>query len=315
MKILKSYSIMGCSISKAKISCELSSDDYSDEKSEKKQILEDLVTNNQQDEGIRLPFNGFCFGIGDIEGNYDKAKKVVDFIQLNPTKRYVFLGDLFDDISWKAKNRSNQLNCFKLLADAGLLDSAPEMESINDFHNIKFESTDFESSKTKVHFIAGNAETEALYDIISDLDNNKEKNEEGYYCFGSGKFEKRFTYEELSILYKYLSLCRGSILYKINEEKTMVFRHAAKFFKTNFKDIDQKSDIVASKNTPIICGHNKEFGNCEHNIYMTDTSESKYPDYRIMVIQINRGELNMSAMSIDFTYPVLPCFPRPPKKK
>ena len=90
---------------------------------------------------------------------------------------------------------------------------------------------------------------------------------------------------------------------------------AAKFFKTNFKDIDQKSDIVASKNTPIICGHNKEFGNCEHNIYMTDTSESKYPDYRIMVIQINRGELNMSAMSIDFTYPVLPCFPRPPKKK
>ena len=48
---------------------------------------------------------------------------------------------------------------------------------MNDFHNIKFESTDFESSKTKVHFIAGNAETEALYDIISDLDNNKEKND------------------------------------------------------------------------------------------------------------------------------------------
>ena len=267
--------------------------------------------------GINLPLNAntfFCFTVGDIENQYNKLEKIVSFIKLNPSKNFVFLGDLFDDLSWPAEGRIDGLKCIKLLDESGFFPVEKELQSLDQFRDISFNPTEFLSVKGQVKFIVGNAECDALSDIITNLQNNQEPDINNFYSFGSGKYQKKFTYEQLSLLYKYFINCNSALSYNVNKDKTLWFRHAAKTFRSNYDFLDQKQNLQPSDSTPIVCGHNKGFGVVEKNIYMNDTCLNKN-DFRICAIGIDeKGNIETSSLNIDFEYPTLESFPKPPPR-
>ena len=316
---------MGCGCSSApKIEGEL---DDIPEKSPKEKPKTNGKTKNSQKQyanqiiqlsGINLPINSnniLCFTVGDIENQYHKLEKIISFIKLNPSKKFVFLGDLFDDISWPADGRLDGLKCLQLLNESGFFPIEKELESFDQFREISFHPTPFLSVNCNVKFIVGNAECDALSDIITNLQNNQEPDINNYYTFGKGKYQKKFTFEQLSLLYKYYINCYSALSYNISKDKTLWFRHAARTFRNNYDFIDQCKDLSPSDKTPIICGHNKGFGVVEKNIYMNDTCLNEN-DFRICAIGIDEdGNIEANSLNIDFEYPTLKSFPKPPQFK
>ena len=313
---------MGCGCSSAKIAAELSDTPEKEPKPElnknrRKQQNSIGKSENVQTFGINLPINAqniFCFTIGDIENQDQKLEKIISFMKLNPSKQYVFLGDLFDDISWPSDSRKNGIRCIQLLDEAGFFRHQKDLEILDDFRDIQFKPATFESIQNNIKFIVGNSECDVLNDIVTNLTNNQQPDQNDFYTFGKGKYQKKFTFNQLSLLYKYFLNCHSAISYKINNTKTLWFRHAARTFKRNYSFIDQCSDITPTDNTPIVCGHNHGFGVVEKNIFMNDTCLNQN-DYRIGIIEIDGdGNVEAQAIHIDFEYPEIE-FPKPPQKQ
>lgn len=259
-----------------------------------------------QVEPIKLPSSCFqnvvFFSIGDIEGQDKKLYNIIEFIKSNPTREFVFLGDLFDDISWTTEKRIGGLNCIKLLDENGLLEGGMTLKELSDFKNIRFEINEYKNIKNRIKFIVGNAECDALNDILGAIDNNK-PDADGYYSFEceNAAYSKKFTKEELSLIYKYLTCCNGALSYEISQNKTLWIRHAANTFRTTAKFVDQNSKIKPSSETPIVCGHNKNYGIQEDFIYMNDTSLNE-SDCRINAIEIKDSSVQAESLLLDFEF-------------
>lgn len=245
-----------------------------------------------------------CYAIGDIEGDYAKLQYYSNFIKNHPKDKFVFIGDLFDDLSDKNTEKENNWSCIQMICQNYLNDDIKfkrdEAKNTNNsednivslpsaFHNINFGRKKFEDINNRVKFVAGNSECDCLSDI---LDNCEEK--EGNYVFGKGKWKKTITFDQLCLLYRYLSACNGVITLnngKTNDavdgfKNTIYFRHSIHKFKVNdnvSKCIVQKTNASAQdiedRNFIFVAGHSKiftctgvnEFPN-EDVYYIIDTS-------------------------------------------
>jgi hypothetical protein len=110
---------------------------------------------------VVLPPPGFiCVAIGDIEGDNRKLHIILDYIEHHKTFRFIFLGDLVDDISDLAKDRDSRMACL------GHMEPFFECHSQNssDFRSLSFRSGVL-NSNSLFQFIAGNSEN----DIVCDL--------------------------------------------------------------------------------------------------------------------------------------------------
>lgn len=225
-----------------------------------------------------------CYAIGDIEGDIGKLHYYSNFIKKHPKDKFVFIGDLFDDLSDHNPEKESNWSCIHMICENYLNDET-KFKRDNDksegnlneniislpsaFHQIKFGRKKFDEINNRVKFIAGNSECDCLSDI---LDHCEEIN--GNYVFGRGKWTKTVTFEQLCLLYRYLSVCNG-VLILDNEKKdddnsgfknTIYFRHSIHKLKVNenvSENIEQKTNASANeidnRNFIFIAGHSKIF--------------------------------------------------------
>ncbi|KAK8837330.1 hypothetical protein M9Y10_036763 [Tritrichomonas musculus] len=235
-----------------------------------------------------------CYAIGDIEGDSAKLQYYTNFIKNHPKDNFVFIGDLFDDLSDQNSLKESNWSCIQMICHNYLDDKIKfkrdedNSESTYDenivslpsgFHKINFDRKRFEDISNRVKFVAGNSECDCLSDI---LDHCEEKN--GKYIFGRGKWRKTVTFDQLCILYRYLSACNGVIV--LNNEcesdavagfkHTVYFRHSIQKFKVNnnvSKQIEQRtnasSEDINNRSFIFIAGHSKIF---------TCTGPIEFPD-------------------------------------
>lgn len=266
-------------------------------------IQQETVTKNQIIIGRERFKNSIFFSVGDIESYDDKMENIIDFIMANPTRDFIFMGDLIDNLSWSCKMRDNGLRCLRLLDENGLLTNGLTLNEITDFSKLQFPSKNYHEINNRVKFIIGNAERDLLLDIVTPKDITQD--DAGYFEFGSSDmWFKKFTYDELALIYKYLSCCYGSIFYVIDKNKKLYIRHSWQTFKNKTSiSINQKPKINPSTNTPILCGHNKGFGVHVENVFMNDTSLDRN-DYRICSVAIRDDmTIEVESISLNFTFP------------
>ena len=218
-----------------------------------------------------------CFAVGDIEGDPDKLQAVIDFIDLNPDKSFVFLGDLFDDISDNNKTKEANWKCLKIisrfLSDFSTLEENNNL--IKEFKSLEFKSANYDEIKNRIKFIAGNSECDVLYDIGQTYQG---RDNDGLYKFGKGRWEKTLTFDQIRLLYQYFLNCYGYI--KLNrDDKTLYFRHAAAPFKTNVKITQIPNNIKGDFKCVVGHSHTVNLGESQMpqgKAYIIDTSPNKY---------------------------------------
>lgn len=233
-----------------------------------------------------------CIAIGDIEGEVKKLQPIIRLIQMNTSLDFIFVGDLFDDVSDSNQTKKQNLQCVKLLSPFFAHSNSSKMDQstlLSSFLGIKFDYADFSSIQSRVKFIAGNAECDCLYDIQSALLNkdkpgNFEQTSDNQIVFGQGKWKKTFSFEELKLLYDYFSNCYGIIkLTKTTENQpnhfkdTVYFRHAPDTFKSSVTAIVQIPQENENVKKPLyITGHCRIFTQrktmLNEDVFIIDTS-------------------------------------------
>ena len=248
-----------------------------------------------------------CIAIGDIESNVHKLFWIINFIKKTDIN-FVFIGDIFDDISDDCPNRKQGLKCLKMLYDFLL---PFEYESIHSFLNIRFDEKNFNEIPSRVKFVAGNSECDVLKDIVETKE--IKKTADGKFVFGKGKYQKTFSEKQLSILYRYFKNCFGVITLnqkQITKNKhrysdsvsSVFFRHSPEQFNHSQRLISQipqqKAYTTKSGLCLLIVGHVHYFGplpsgdtNCQ--IISIDTSfyqknkNSSGKDHRVALVSYN----------------------------
>lgn len=257
---------------------------------------------------IQIENEPICIAIGDIEGNINKLKQICKFININQNLDFVFIGDLFNDIS-DLKGNDENWECISMICDEFLQDDdniifKSDDEEINDkkyknkkvislpsgFSNIQFNEKKYNEIKNRVKFIAGNSECDCLSDILKGCQSKINK----YYIFGEGQYKKTISFEKMCILYRYLSNCHGVITLKKyqnieniqNYKETVYFRHSIKKFDDNrfsFDILKQNtsitSDDIRKQNFIFVSGHSRLFASAgpreipnQEMFYFIDTS-------------------------------------------
>lgn len=231
-----------------------------------------------------LPDNVICIAIGDIEGQVDKVRYIKSLINNNPKLIFLFLGDLFDDISYCSDKFKDSLSTLRELECFFVKKKLKFPES--DLKDIKFGRKKFSKITRKVIFIAGNSECDCLFDVTD----NKCEEKDGYYLFGSGKYQKKFTFNQLQLLYRYFSSCYGSILYE-TPMNSVLFRHARYGFSNKYynveKYVDQYMEWEKKDNDLLVIGHEHNFGKYSDGRFMLDTSPDQN-DLRLAIISQNK---------------------------
>ncbi|OHS93309.1 hypothetical protein TRFO_11939 [Tritrichomonas foetus] len=216
-----------------------------------------------------------CVAVGDIEGDLKKLQAIVTFIKSNPKINFMFVGDFFDDLSDSNPKRASNWACLNLISEF-FVDS--EFQDISDFKEIKFTKANFDKIKSRVKFIAGNAECDALFDVCQD---DVKKLDDGKIQFGDGKWKKTLSLKEMSLLYKYFKSCYG-VIHLERGDKTLYFRHAPETFKRSPDMIVQIPEIKENEinNVIFVTGHIRQFvlgksNNPQGTAFIIDTSPIK----------------------------------------
>lgn len=244
-----------------------------------------------------------CIAIGDIEGNIHKLRSIIHFIK-HSSFNFVFIGDIFDDISDASLTRKQGFECIYLISEF----FSPVTEPYDlTFKSVRFEEKTFSEIENRVKFVAGNSECDVLKDIIST--EKVRRNSEGKFVFGNGQYKKTFSEEQLSILYRYFKNCCGVISLSLNDKKkkfsgivdSVFFRHSPEEFNHSHKIIHQmpkeKKHGANFNLSLLIVGHVHFFGpllssslSCQ--IYSVDTSsvqkkQDKKADNRVAIVLYN----------------------------
>lgn len=244
-----------------------------------------------------------CIAIGDIEGDIEKLRPIYNLIKSNPMLNFIFIGDLFDDISDSYEYSNENFECLSLLSEFFIpedrisfkLDHVVDSEEANkvslpsSFKNIVFKEEDFDNIESRVKFIAGNSECDTLMDLKSNSKNDKSNPDS--YCFGKKQWKKSISFKNMCLLYRYFKSCFGIITMKNKEVNktdmidTIIFRHSPDLMKKYKNDIiiqNPSQKIIDSSNKFIlVTGHSRKFGlsnssNPKAPTYIVDTSTNDY---------------------------------------
>lgn len=244
-----------------------------------------------------------CIAIGDIEGDIEKLRPIYNLIKSNPMLNFIFIGDLFDDISDNYEYSNENFECLSLLSEFFIpedrisfkLDHVVDSEEANkvslpsSFKNIVFKEEDFDNIENRVKFIAGNSECDTLMDLKSKSKNDKSNPDS--YCFGKKQWKKSISFKNMCLLYRYFKSCFGIITMKNKEVNktdmidTIIFRHSPDLMKKYKNDIiiqNPSQKIIDSSNKFIfVTGHSRKFGlsnssNPKAPAYIVDTSTNDY---------------------------------------
>ena len=199
------------------------------------------------------------------------------FIKLNPNREFVFLGDLFDDISYNSPKKEAGLQCLRALEENNLLKTTKQFNSIDDFYSIKFSAEQYQNIESNIKFICGNAELDVLFDIINSRQEIDIERDKYTFITNNPNYSKSFTKADLSLLYKYFSCCYGVIQYKLNDFLTLIIRHSRKPFKNRYDTTIYEQNTDFDQNHPkvaLIVGHECNFGYYQ-NAFINDTSPKK----------------------------------------
>jgi hypothetical protein len=257
------------------------------------EVLEEVAVEGGILHRVVAPPGLICVAIGDIEGDNQMLRFILDFIESHKTVSFVFLGDLVDDISDLARNRDSQMKCLFDLEQ--YFEPAPG--NVRHFQNLSFQAGDL-NDRSRVRFIAGNSEN----DILQDLRQTASPGERpGTLVFGSGKWQKTLTEEELSVIYRYLACCNSELV-SSQDGGVVHFRHAARARWTGEKKAEGVGKPDAKN--PVVCGHNKaigvgSFSGDQNDVVMLDTS-LRESDIRLGAIGWEDGRLAVSLISLGF---------------
>ena len=230
------------------------------------------------------------FSIGDIEGNYNLLQSCLNFISQNPKRQFVFLGDIFNNLATNVSGfptvREDGLRYLNALNNFGLLKSNTNFTRIEDFCQIKFEAKSFNDIESNVKFLCGNHEVLVLHHIIDAIQNNNiEHNDDQYTIKIYSQYNMKtfeFSFNELSLLFKYFSCCYG-LIYHLVDDNLIVMRHQY-FIYTDIpgwqqiwtQDIPKQVLDPKRYNRVYICGHNHAFGQIQANdcmLFLNDLTE------------------------------------------
>lgn len=280
-----------------------------DEKPRKKRKTHDSSHHHKKESLSKSSLNcePICIAIGDIEGNVQKLRSVINFIKQS-TFNFIFIGDIFDDISDSSPTRKQGFKCIELVSDF--------FSPVNEPYDLTFKSIQFTEKKfyeiqNRVKFVAGNSECDVLKDIIDTK--NVKQNSKGKFIFGKDKYQKTFSEKQLTLLYLYFKNCCGVI--SLNKPKSknqnnfeyvdsVFFRHSPEEFNHSHKIICQMpKEKMNSFNydcniSLLIVGHVHYFGpllssspDCQ--IYSIDTSslskKQNEADNRVAIVLYNQN--------------------------
>lgn len=242
-----------------------------------------------------------CIAIGDIEGNINKLYQIYQVIKSNPKLEFVFIGDLFDDLSNKSNFYVQNWQCLSLLSGFFPQNIKFTDKSKHDkdeiclpdaFKDIKFNIMNYDDVEGQVKFIAGNSECDALLDLQQKYRVKSNKGQK-YYIFGDddNKYQKILTFEQMCLVYRYFKCChsRLSLQRKFPSQSntfsdTIVFRHYLRWFRNSYPStlIDQTfGSPDNASHTIYIMGHAKLFNSVyikkynKNTIFMIDDSYSQ----------------------------------------
>lgn len=283
---------------------------YEIEKAQQSMMNPSSANNNKQKNLFTLKMciesQPVCIAVGDIEGDVEKLQQICSFIKSNPTLHFVFIGDIIDDLSDACPSSSQSWECLSLLSEFFIsnftfsLDNTEEQKSDNlinlpsSFCDVSFKEVKYGNIRSRVKFLAGNAECDNLLDFQKPC--QIVPGEVTNYIFGQGKWMKTVTFEKMCLLYRYLKSCYGIIKMKKTapEDKknssdfvdTVYFRHSPSSFKINrfpknmyFPNPDLKKSDVEKRNYFFITGHARIFASIlsqKHDnkemLYVVDTT-------------------------------------------
>jgi hypothetical protein len=248
---------------------------------------EPFIPRDPQSLAFGLPEGFICIAVGDIEGSVQKLTLILDLIRANPATTFVFLGDLFDNISVSAPK--GNFRCVELLEP--FLDEYPRSKEPPDFRRVKFGVGEVRVGGG-VQFLAGNAELDALRDLQQGYEEVS-----GVFCYGTDghKYQKKFRIGQLHLLFRYFKSCRRELVHKF-DATCVHFRHTAatKLFDGKF--------VQASPQHLIVCGHNRQFCRGQY-WYMLDISKNKR-DTRIGVTWVEDGALQVHSLAMPLLNPI-----------
>lgn len=240
--------------------------------------------------------NPICFAVGDIEGDIDKLRSIDStYIQKYQETGFVFIGDLINDLSDGNAKKESNLSCIQFITQNYLNDEEEDITNIdtllNAIQQIQWRIKKYEEINNRVKFVAGNSE----YDCLCDLQQTPRR--EGVnYIFGTGRWKKTFTFQQIFLIYRYLKNCHSIITMDNNYtsnafgfKKTIYFRHALRRLDEKNvspeileKKLNVKRKDFNKRNFILIAGHSKVFAYEEpfefedHEMFFTiDTSSSK----------------------------------------
>jgi hypothetical protein len=201
-----------------------------------------------------------CIVVGDIEGEMHKLKPLLGLIDANPGLQFVFLGDLWENLSQRARERRDQLECLRMISK--YLQDGSDYEGVASFRQLAIVQGNF-MTNARVQFIAGNHETDVLNDLM-----NVVVREDGMFSF-PGAYPKVFNGEELLLLYRYYKSLRSELIWNVSEEqggqggqvqKVIRFRHG---FSISYEFVggaprEQKHQRPKEGNVLIVAGHSRK---------------------------------------------------------
>jgi hypothetical protein len=263
--------------------------------------------------------NGFlCVAIGDIEGQVQKLQAILQFIEDNPNVPYVFLGDIFNNLSAQLNERElvDQFRCVEMLRQ--YLEDDADYDGPRSFEQLRgrmIERRPFDTNK-KVQFVAGNHELRVIGEILEYCPDEPTNGVFEFTNLETPRRRFRITNEQLRLLYQLFKSMNGQLDYTFPETgKSVHFRHAEAFTWDTLARQESEDRIrfgrhdLGDENNLIVCGHSLMVGcrRCREGnmkVLMIDPSVVK-SDCRVGLIGMNGGNLNGQLISLPFMPPRL----------
>lgn len=164
-----------------------------------------------------------CIAISDINGDINKLQSICKFIKVNPQFNFVFIGGILRYIL-DGSNHEENWSCISMIVNEFLqndtkyiLDNETKVNYSNndkvislpsEFKTINFVEKKYDDIENRVKFIACDSE----YEYLSLFQKNYHK-VNSKYVFQNKKLIEQVSFEQLCLIYRYLSNCNSVIVF------------------------------------------------------------------------------------------------------